>query len=130
MFAALLPLFGSIGGQIAKSLFPSEEDKTRRMEVEQAFQLAMIQNASQIENAAADIVKAEAQSTHWLTANWRPITALIFVGLIVSRWLGYTAEGMTEDEYLEVYAIVKIMIGGYVISRGAEKVMDSYKKKE
>jgi len=128
MFAALLPLLGSIGGQIAKSLFPSEEDKTKRMEVEQDFQIALIQNSAQIENAAADIVKAEAQSRHWLTANWRPITALIFVGLIVSRWMGYTAENMTEAEYLEVYGIVKIMIGGYVVSRGAEKLMDSYKK--
>ena len=128
MFAALLPLLGTIGGQIAKSLFPSEEDKTRRMEVAQAFQLALIQNSAQIENAAADIVKAEAQSVHWLTANWRPITALAFVGLIISRWLGYSAEGMTESEYLEVYSIVKIMIGGYVVSRGAEKVMDSYRK--
>ena len=129
MFAALLPLLGTIGSQIAKSMFPTEADKTKRMEVEQAFQLALIENSAKIENAAADIVKAEAQSVHWLTANWRPITALIFVGLIVSRWLGYSAIDMSEAEYLEVYGIVKIMIGGYVVSRGAEKVMDSYKKK-
>jgi hypothetical protein len=30
---------------------------------------------------------------------------------------------MTEAEYLSVYDLVKIMIGGYVVSRGAEKVI-------
>jgi hypothetical protein len=30
---------------------------------------------------------------------------------------------MTEAEYLAVYDIIQIMIGGYVLSRGAEKIV-------
>jgi hypothetical protein len=127
MLAAILPILGSIGGQIAKSVFPDPAEETKRQELEQSFQRAIIEHSSAIEQAAASIVKTEAASPHWLAANWRPITALIFVALIVAHWTGYTAPNMSEAERLAVYDIIKIMIGGYVVSRGAEKVVDRYK---
>ena len=42
-----------------------------------------VQMALAIFAGQADIVKAEAQSEHWLTACWRPILMLTFGGLIV-----------------------------------------------
>ena len=125
MLQLLLPLLANIGGQVAKNLFPDPADETKRKEAENQFTLGVMQHATAIEQAAADIVKTEAQSSHWLTANWRPITALVFVGLVVARWLGWTAPGMTEPEYLAVYDIIQVMIGGYVVSRGVEKVLPS-----
>ena len=35
------------------------------------------------------------------------------------------AEGMTEPEYLEVYGLIKIGLGGYVVGRSAEKIAPS-----
>jgi hypothetical protein len=123
MIAALLPILGSIGSQIAKSLFPDPADETKRQEIETQFQAQIVANAAAIEAAAAGIINTEAASTHWLAANWRPLTMLIFVGLIVSRWLGYSAENMTEAEYLSIYDLVKIGLGGYVVGRSAEKIV-------
>jgi holin (3TMs family) len=123
--AALLPIIGEIGKNIAGSIFPNPEDQLRREEIQQKLQVAVLEKAGAMEQIAGDIVKTEASSSHWLAANWRPLTALIFVGLIVARWFGYTAPGMTEAEYLSVYDLVKIMIGGYVLSRGAEKIIPS-----
>jgi hypothetical protein len=123
MIAALLPILGSIGSQIAKSLFPDPADETKRQEIETQFQAQIVANAAAIEAAAAGIINTEAASTHWLAANWRPLTMLVFVGLIVSRWLGYSAENMTEAEYLSIYDLVKIGLGGYVVGRSAEKIV-------
>ena len=123
MIAALLPILGSIGSQIAKSLFPDPADETKRQEIETQFQTQIVANAAAIEEAAAGIINTEAASTHWLAANWRPLTMLVFVGLIVSRWLGYSAENMTEAEYLSIYDLVKIGLGGYVVGRSAEKIV-------
>tara|TARA_R110000824_G_scaffold173284_2_gene351300 strand:+ start:1060 stop:1458 length:399 start_codon:yes stop_codon:yes gene_type:complete len=123
MFAALLPLLGGIGSQIAKNLFPDPADETKRQEIETQFQAQIVANAAEIEKAAAGIINTEAASKHWLAANWRPLTMLVFVGLIVSRWLGYSAENMTEAEYLSVYDLVKIGLGGYVVGRSAEKIV-------
>lgn len=72
--------------------------------------------------ARASIVQAEAASKHWLAANWRPLTMLIFVGLIVARWFGWAAPNLAEAEYLALWDIVQIGLGGYVIGRSAEKV--------
>jgi hypothetical protein len=66
---------------------------------------------------------AEAQSKNWLASSWRPVTMLIFVGLIVARWFGWTAPGLSEPEVLELWAIVKIGMSGYVIGRSVEKVV-------
>jgi hypothetical protein len=123
MIAALLPLLGGIGSQIAKNLFPDPADETKRQEIETQFQTQIVANAAAIEEAAAGIINTEAASTHWLAANWRPLTMLVFVGLIVSRWLGYSAENMTEAEYLSIYDLVKIGLGGYVVGRSAEKIV-------
>lgn len=123
MIAALLPLLAQIGGQVAKSLFPDPEDAQKRDEAEQRFQVELIKQASVIEEAAASIVRSEAQSEHWLAANWRPVTMLVFVALIVARWFGWAAPNLGEDEYLKLWDIVQLGLGGYVIGRSAEKIV-------
>ena len=72
--------------------------------------------------AQSDIVKTEAASSHWLAANWRPITMLTFVGLIVARWFGWAAPGLQEAEYLKLWDIVNVGLGGYVVGRSVEKI--------
>jgi len=122
MFTAILGILAPILGQVAKSIFPNPEDELKRMEMQTRLQQAIIEKSNEIEVAAAGIVKAEAESEHWLTANWRPLTMLAFVGLIIARWMGWTAPGMTEAEYLSLYDLMKIGLGGYVVGRSVEKV--------
>lgn len=123
MLQVLLPILASIGGQVAKNLFPDPAEESKRREAEQAFTLGVMQHANQIEQAAADIVKTEAASSHWLAANWRPLTMLTFVALIVARWFGWAAPNLAESEYLALWDIVQLGLGGYVIGRSAEKVV-------
>ena len=122
MFAALLPVLGSIFGQVAKSLFPDPADELKRLEMQNQLQLAMLQQSAQIELAAADIVKTEAASSHWLAANWRPLMMLFFAVLIGCRWFGWSAPGISPEEYLKLWDIVQLGLGGYVIGRSVEKV--------
>jgi len=123
MFQALIPILGTIGAQVAKNLFPDPADETKRLEAEKAFALETMKQAQAIEVAAAEIVKAEASSENWLASSWRPVTMLIFVGLIVARWFGWAAPNLGEDEYLKLWSIVELGLGGYVIGRSAEKIV-------
>jgi hypothetical protein len=43
--------------------------------------------------------------------------------LIVARWLGWSALGISEAEALKLWNIVEIGLGGYVIGRSAEKTL-------
>jgi len=130
MIAALIPALAPIVSKVVGNLFPDPAEKAKA-EAEAMRQLLAAQ--SQIEAAAADIVKAEASSGNWLAAAWRPITMLIFVGLIVARWFGYAAPGLSEAEALKLWSIVELGLGGYVIGRLAEKVapaiLDAIKKR-
>lgn len=123
MFAALLPILGGIFGQITKSIFPDPADELKRMELQQQLQLALLQQSAAIEAASADIVKTEAASSHWLAANWRPMLMVFFAGLIGARWFGLSAQGISETEYLKLWDIVQLGLGGYVIGRSAEKTL-------
>jgi hypothetical protein len=119
---ALIPLLAPILGKVVGNLFPDPEAQAKA-QAEVTNQL--LAHSAEIEQAAASIVKTEAASKHWLAANWRPITMLFFVGLIGARWFGWTAPGMSEAEYLSIYDLIKIGLGGYVVSRGVEKITPS-----
>ena len=77
---------------------------------------------SAIEAAAAKIIQTEASSTHWLAANWRPLTMITFTALIVARWMGWVAPNLSEAEYLKLWSIIEFGLGGYVVGRSVEKV--------
>jgi len=54
---------------------------------------------------------------------------LTFVGLVAAHWLSFTAPNITPEEIAALLDIVKIGLGGYMVSRGAEKTMKEWKKK-
>jgi hypothetical protein len=80
-------------------------------------------------SAQQSIIVSEAQGDSWLQRNWRPITMLTFVALIVAHWLGWTAENLGEPERLAVLEIVKIGLGGYVVGRSVEKSVKYYSER-
>lgn len=125
MLQAILGILSPIFGQVAKNLFPDPADELKRMQMQADLQRELIARANEIELAAASIVKAEAESENWITASWRPILMLSFGALIVARWLGWTAPGITEAELLKLWDIIQLGLGGYVIGRSVEKVAPS-----
>jgi hypothetical protein len=122
MLAALIPALGGVLSTVFTNLFPNPEDEAKRAAAQQQAMLALMAQAQELEKAAADIVKAEAQGESWLQRNWRPILMLTFAGLIVARWFGVAAPNLTESEYLKLWSIVELGLGGYVIGRSAEKI--------
>ena len=89
MVGEILGIVGKIAGTVAERIFPNPEHELKRLELQQALQAAVLERTSEIERAAAEVVKAEAQGQNWLQRTWRPITMLVFVALIVARWLGW-----------------------------------------
>lgn len=119
MLAALLPSLLPVMQGVFNRLFP---DPAEAAKAQQEMMMALLAQQSVINQAAGDIIKAEAQSEHWLAACWRPILMLVFGGLIVARWLGWSAPGISETEVLKLWDIVQLGLGGYVIGRSVEKV--------
>ena len=120
MLAALLPALVPILGDAIRRLFP---DPAEAAKAQAELNNALMANAAKIEEAAASIISDEAKSEHWLASSWRPLVMLTFTALIVARWLGYSAPGISEAEVLKLWDIVQLGLGGYVIGRSAEKIV-------
>lgn len=108
-----------VGGKLIDRLWPDpaqrDQAKLAMLDLAQKGELAGM-------TAAAGIVKAEAESDHWLAATWRPLTMLVFTVLIVARWFGWAAPELSEAEYLKLWSIVEFGLGGYVVGRSVEKI--------
>lgn len=109
-----------VGGKLIDRLWPDPAQRDQA-------KLAMLEMAQKGELAEftqrAEIIKTEAASEHWLAAAWRPILMLVFGALIVARWFGWAAPDLSEAEYLKLWSIVELGLGGYVIGRSAEKIV-------
>ncbi len=120
MIQALIPALAPIVGQIVGSLFP---DPTEKAKAEAEAMRQLLAHQGEIEAAAAKIIQTEAASTHWLAANWRPLTMITFTALIVARWMGWVAPNLSDAEYLKLWSIIEFGLGGYVVGRSVEKVV-------
>lgn len=115
ILTALIPLVGDVIDRV----LPDEKAK---QQAKAEITRQMLEQQADIENAAAKVVTTEAASKHWLAANWRPLLMLTFGGLIVARWFGWAAPNLSESEYLALWDIVELGIGGYIIGRSGEKI--------
>ena len=71
-------------------------------------------------------MSGEAKSESWIARNWRPITMLTFVGIVVLNSLGIiTLETNFAEDFM---LLVQIGLGGYVVGRSAEKAAPAIAK--
>ncbi len=122
MMQALIPALAPIVGKVVANLFP---DPAERAKAEAEALRQLLEHQGEIEQAAARIIQTEAASTHWLAANWRPLTMITFTALIVARWMGWVAPNLSEAEYLKLWSIIEFGLGGYVVGRSVEKIAPS-----
>ena len=121
----MLPILSTvlpIIGQALDKVFPNAEERAK---AEAALQAELIAKEREFQKAAAEIVRQEAASENWLAASWRPLVMLTFTGLLVARWLGFTAPGLSEREVIALWNIVEVGLGGYVIGHTVEKIAPS-----
>lgn len=116
--------------ELIDSLHTSEEEKLSLKQQFFTIQATLYSKAleyeARIKEAQARIIEAEAKSESWLASNWRPMTAVTFVALIVLRWFE-VIDPVIISEALEakLWDVLEICLGGYVIGRSAEKIIPS-----
>ncbi len=74
--------------------------------------------------AQSRVVEAEAKSESYLTANWRPLVMVVFTGLVVARWFGFSAPNIPPEIEGQLWTLLQIGLGGYVGGRSLEKVAE------
>ena len=118
---AAIPLVG----KVIDKIFPdADEAKDAKVVLTEMFINGELEELTQ----QAGVIKAEAQGEGWLQRSWRPIVMLVFTALVVCRWMGWAAPDLTPEVEMKLFSIVQLGIGGYIASRGLEKVTKTWKE--
>ena len=121
----LLGFLGQIFEPVTKlvdDLHTSEEErlqiKNKMFEIQAKAYSEAQEYETQLLNAKAKIITAEAQGGSWIQKSWRPITMLTFLVLVVLDSFGLLAFRLSG----EAWTLLQIGLGGYVVGRSAEKI--------
>lgn len=129
-----MPILGLLGGLFSmigsgvQAVFGFKSEQAQA--VKEAIKMVGDYSASegQREAAIATIIAAENSSGYAISAMWRPLMMLIFLGIVVSFWLGYVPPNITgpmPPMITEIFELIKIGMGGYIGGRSLEKIISS-----
>jgi hypothetical protein len=94
------------------------------LEAEKVFAAADAQFAEM----QSRVVIAEAQSQSALARNWRPLTMLSFVVVIMYNYIAGPAFGAaTLPVPADLWTVIKLGLTGYIVGRSAEKGIDKWR---
>lgn len=130
MFGFLKKAAEGLVSPIANIVGQAVTDKDERNRLVQQIKLEIIDKMSAEMEAKRDIIVAEAKSESWLTKSWRPISMLCFLVMLMSYWFGFAPDYLISNPEVvqQAFEMLRIGIGGYIVSRGGEKIADSYFK--
>lgn len=123
----MLNLIGPIAGALFKTVDKVIDNKGAADKIKQDIQQRIIAGELKELEGAAKIIQTEAQGG-FLQRNWRPIMMLVFAGLMVAHWFGFTAPNIPESVQNSLLNIIMIGIGGYTVGRSGEKIAEKFKK--
>ncbi len=82
-------------------------------------------------DAKAKVLVAEVQGQSWLQRNWRPLLMLVFTYIVAHNYVIAPIFSITSVPVPEqMWTLLNIGIGGYIVGRSAEKIASVVKKED
>jgi hypothetical protein len=121
-------LIGPITTLIERLIPDKEKQDSAKTEMMQI----MIQAQAKEIDSKAKVVIAEATGESWLQRNWRPLTMMFFLILLGSYWFGLAPQYLIDNPAIvsNLFTLLEIGIGGYIVGRSAEKVSERISRKK
>lgn len=117
--APLIGMLTPLLGTVLDRVLPDTVEKDR---VRADLETALLKHSADIEQAAAQAVLAEAQGESWLQRNWRPLLMCLFGYIIAHNFVVSPIFGVPKADMPDhLWELLKIGVGGYIVSRGTEK---------
>lgn len=133
MTSLLISTLSSLISTVVDKAIP-DKDKANEIKLQLLTQVNSLK--SEELKGAVSIITAEATGQSWLQRNWRPILMLVFVFIIANNYILYPyislffpGKALLLVLPNEMWELLKIGVGGYIVGRSAEKVADTYRKK-
>ena len=123
MLGAVAPLAKILFNTIDKAV----PDKDLQEKLKAQLQTQLLQSNTQELQAAAKIIEAEAKAG-WFAASWRPLLMYVLIFILVWNYvIGpvikiFTGAIISFELPGDVWSLLQIGLGGYVVGRSAESV--------
>ena len=123
MLGAVAPLAKILFNTIDKAV----SDKDLQEKLKAQLQTQLLQSNTQELQAAAKIIEAEAKAG-WFAASWRPLLMYVLIFILVWNYvIGpvikiFTGAIISFELPGDVWSLLQIGLGGYVVGRSAESV--------
>jgi Holin of 3TMs, for gene-transfer release len=109
------------------NLTTSDEEKlslkNELVKLQNDVAVKVIDYQSKLLDSQTRLIEAEAKGQSWLQRNWRPITMITFLFLVVMDSFGLLSFRLSGDAWL----LLQIGLGGYVVGRSGEKIVERMK---
>lgn len=134
MFLEALPIIGGLITKVLDIIDKNVEDKDLATKLKaEMMQNAMTQEYN-LEAKRADVIMTEMKGASWLQQSWRPILMLTIVGIIFNNYVLFPYLHMFTDKATmlqlpsELYTLLTVGVGGYIVGRSGEKMVKEWKK--
>ena len=123
MLGAVAPLAKILFNTIEKAV----PDKDLQEKLKSQLQTQLLQSHTQELKAAASIIEAEAKAG-WFASSWRPLLMYVLIFILVWNYvIGpvikiFTGAIISFELPGDVWSLLQIGLGGYVLGRSAESV--------
>ncbi|MBL4838070.1 MAG: hypothetical protein JKY34_10875 [Kordiimonadaceae bacterium] len=125
VFSKILSPLTDLAGSVIDKVVT---DKNQAMQLKHEMSNSFLEFFSTELKSKRDVLIAELTGESFLQRNWRPIVMCCFTFMLMAHWFGLTpVTNLTVEERLSVFELLKLGIGGYIFSRGAEKVAKNWK---
>jgi hypothetical protein len=118
----IIAILSQLAPAIFSTIDKSVADKDLALNLKHELASQMTSANGEIAKAASSIVIAEAQGESWLQRNWRPLLMIWFSILIGGYWFGFVPANMPITVVEDLFTLVQIGVGGYVVGRSGEKI--------
>ncbi|WP_319760705.1 holin family protein [Maridesulfovibrio sp.] len=128
MIGSILDLGSTIIDKIWPDAGEREKAKLRLMELQNKGELADLE-------ARVQVMLAEL-SGNWLQRSWRPILMLTIIAIVANNYLVYPYLTLFWDKApslelpMQLWSLMELGLGGYVVGRSAEKVAKTWSGKK
>ena len=126
----MLPILQAVA-PLAKILFNTVDkavaDKDLAAKLKADLQTQMLQSHTQELTAAARVIEAEAKAG-WFASSWRPLLMYVLIFILIWNYvlgpvlLFFFKASITITLPGDVWTLLQIGLGGYVVGRSAESV--------
>jgi len=126
----MIQMLGAVA-PLAKVLFSTIEkavpDKDLQERLKSQLQTELLQSHTQELHAAAKIIEAEAKAG-WFASSWRPLLMYVLIFILVWNYVigpvikVFTGTVISFELPGDVWTLLNVGLGGYVIGRSAESV--------